>query len=48
MPLGAISWPQIEAALAADQPLTATIQMTNARGEPVTASLKPAQLTWNP
>lgn len=47
VPLGGITWEEIEAALAAEQPIRATISCTNNKGEPVAASLKPDMCSWS-
>jgi len=46
IPLYHITWEQVNAALNAEQPITATIRMTNARGEPVAASVQPDAIAW--
>lgn len=44
--LGELSWETIRAAIDADQPIRARISLTDAKGQPITASLKPGQMEW--
>lgn len=47
IPLHGITWEQIEAATSAAEPICATISCTDAKGKPITASLKPNTFSWN-
>lgn len=46
LPLGPVTRQMVEAALRSGQPLRARIHMTDARGQPVAASLKPGIYEW--
>ena len=46
LPLGPVTREMVEAALRSGQPLRARIHMTDARGQPVAASLKPGNYEW--
>lgn len=44
--LNVIEWPAVAHAIATGEPIAATIQMTNAKGQPLYASVKQEQITW--
>lgn len=46
LPLGPVTREMVETALRSGQPLRARIHMTDARGQPVAASLKPGIYEW--
>lgn len=44
--LGGLPWDLVEAAMASGEPLKAVVKMTDAKGGPVCATLKPTHLEW--
>lgn len=45
--IGHLTWAQIDAAVQAQTPIRATIEMTDAKGEPIAATVKPGHITWH-